>query len=461
MSNPGESNTAPIENKAQLIDVLAKGCKPQEAWRIGTEHEKFGFRLPERARGDLKPFAPPAYEPEGIEALLTALEGPDWQAIRDNGHIIGLKGAGAHKGRSISLEPAGQFELSGAPVRTLQETEQEMIAHFQQISGPARELGLGFAPLGFQPLWPRDAMPWMPKSRYAIMRRYMPKVGRRGLDMMTRTCTVQVNLDFSSEADMARKMRVSLALQPLITALMANSPFAEGKPTGRLSNRAYIWLDTDNQRSGQPTPFFEEGFGFERYVDWALDVPMYFVNRDGHNLDVAGCSFRKWLAGEQQEPLKGLHPTLGDFEDHLTTLFPDVRLKQFLEMRGADAGNPSMMIAQSAFWVGLFYDPDVLAEAEQLVKEQPWLQYQSLAELVVEKAMDAPFPGGLRPLAKRVLELSERGLKTRNYGEEYYLAPLYEIADGAKTQAERWLEQYYGAWREDVRPIFQAADISL
>ncbi|OOL19786.1 glutamate--cysteine ligase [Bombella intestini] len=461
MSNPGESNTTLIENRAQLVEVLARGCKPQEEWRIGTEHEKFGFRMPERARGELKPFAPPAYEPEGIGALLAALEGPEWQAIRDDGHLIGLKGAGPHKGRSISLEPAGQFELSGAPVRTLQETEQEMIAHFQQITGPARELGLGFAPLGFQPLWAREAMPWMPKSRYAIMRRYMPTVGRRGLDMMTRTCTVQVNLDFSSEADMARKMRVSLALQPLITALMANSPFAEGKPTGRLSNRAYIWLDTDNQRSGQPTFFFEEGFGFERYVDWALDVPMYFVNRDGRNVDAAGCSFRKWLDGVEQEPLAGLRPTVGDFEDHLTTLFPDVRLKQFLEMRGADAGRPDMMVAQSAFWVGLLYDPDVLAEAERVVKEQPWLTYQSLAELVVEQAMDAPFPGGLRALAKRILELAEQGLQKRGYGEEYYLAPLYEIADGAKTQAERWLERYHGVWQGDVRHIFREADISL
>lgn len=461
MSNPGESNTTLIENKAQLVDVLARGSKPRHEWRIGTEHEKFGFRLPESAGDSFAPFAPPAYEPQGIGALLKALEGPEWQAIYDHENIIGLKGEGSQKGRSISLEPAGQFELSGAPVQTIQETEQEMMAHFLQISEPARKLGIGFAPLGFQPLWKRDEMPWMPKSRYAIMRRYMPKVGQRGLDMMTRTCTVQVNLDFSDEADMARKMRVSLALQPLITALMANSPFADGKATGRLSNRAFAWLDTDNQRSGQPPVFFEDGFGFERYVEWALDVPMYFVNCDGRHIDATGCSFRKWLSGEIQAPLEGLTPTIGDFEDHLTTAFPDVRLKQFLEMRGADAGRPEMMLAQSAFWVGLLYDADVLSAVEALVKEQPWEQYRSLATSVVESAMEAPFPGGLRSLAKRVLELSERGLQKRNYGEEYYLAPLYEIADGAPTQAERWLELYNGAWQGDVRPIFKEAAIRL
>ncbi len=291
------------------------------------------------------------------------------------------------------------------------------------------------------------------------MRRYMPKVGTLGLDMMTRTCTVQVNLDFGSEADMARKMRVSLALQPLATALFANSPFYEGKPNGLLSNRAHVWTDTDNARSGMPACCFEDGFGFEQYVDWVLDVPMYFVMRDGEIRDVAGASFRDWLAGEAQPALAGLTPTMGDFEDHLTTAFPDVRLKQFLEMRGADAGSPAMMVAQSALWVGLLYDPATLVAAESLVREQGWESYRALREAVPEKGMDAAFPGGLRSLAKRVIALAEQGLRARKLGEEQYLDPLKAIADGAGTQAEHWLERYHGDWQGDVRFIFNEAAI--
>ncbi|MXV44533.1 glutamate--cysteine ligase [Saccharibacter sp. 17.LH.SD] len=459
MSNPGESNTSPIENRDQLVEVLARGIKPQSQWRIGTEHEKFGFVLPDRADEGRPAFSAPPYVPQGIGALLKAIENNEWQPIYDEEAIIGLKGQGAQKGQSISLEPAGQFELSGAPVSTVHETKQEMDAHFALLRRPAEALGLGFAPLGFQPLWARDQLPWMPKSRYVIMRRYMPQVGQRGLDMMQRTSTVQVNLDFGDEADMVRKMCVSLALQPLITALMANSPFVEGKPTGWLSNRAWAWLDTDNQRSGQPDLFFADDFGFERYVDWLLDVPMYFVSRDGKNIDVAGRSFRRWIAGDAQPGLEGLTPTIGDFEDHLTTAFPDVRLKQFLEMRGADAGRPDMMVAHSALWVGLLYDSATLHAAEALVKEQPWSVYQQLRNEVPRRAMEAEFPGGLHGLAKRVLALAEQGLKARGQGEETYLAPLHEIASGAPTQAEYWLERYHNEWQGDVRPIFTEAAI--
>ncbi|GBR53333.1 glutamate--cysteine ligase [Neokomagataea thailandica NBRC 106555] len=461
MSNPGKTNSAPIENRAQLVEVLARGNKPQSQWKIGTEHEKFGFIRPDASDGR-KAFAPPAYEPRGIGALLNNLAGPDWEPIKDGEAVIGLKGINGQKGSSISLEPAGQFELSGAPLQTLQETDREMRAHFDLIRGPARELGLGFAPVGFQPLWTRDAMPWMPKSRYAIMRRYMPQVGALGLDMMTRSSTVQVNLDFSDEADMARKMRVSLALQPLVSALMANSPFLEGKANGYLSNRCRIWTDTDNARSGQPSGFFSENFTFERYVDWVLDVPMYFVARDGRNIDVAGASFRRWLAGETPEGLKGYadqQPTIGDFEDHLTTAFPDVRLKQFLEMRGADAGSPQMMVAHSALWVGLLYDPATLIEVEALVREQDWAVYQQLRADVPMLAMNAPFPGGLRALARRVMALAEQGLRARARDEAQFLSPLQAIADGGPTQAEHWLDLFNGAWGGDVRPLFLHAEV--
>ncbi|GBR29183.1 glutamate--cysteine ligase [Kozakia baliensis NRIC 0488] len=460
MSNPGDQNSTPITQTAQLVSILAEGCKPREKWRIGTEHEKFGFIRPELADGR-QPYAPPPYAPKGIEALLTDLakKKGDWSPILDKDKLIGLKGQGECKSQSISLEPAGQFELSGAPVASLHDTQAEMQRHFDAIRAPSEALGIGFAPLGFQPLWKRDAMPIMPKSRYAIMRRYMPHVGSLGLDMMTRTCTVQVNLDFASEEDMVRKMRVSLALQPLATALFANSPFYEGEHNGFLSNRARIWTDTDNARSGMPDCVFEEGFGFRAYVEWLLDVPMYFIVRDGEVRDVAGASFRRWLSGEDQSKLKGLTPTLGDFEDHLTTAFPDVRLKQFLEMRGADAGRPDMMVAQSALWVGLLYDEDALTAAEALVYERPWSDYRTLRNQVPRHAMNAEFPGGLHALSQKVLAIAEQGLKARGLGEEKYLEPLHEIAAGGPTQAEYWLSLYETKWNRNVRPIFDAAAI--
>ncbi|NVN42136.1 glutamate--cysteine ligase, partial [Ameyamaea chiangmaiensis] len=393
MSNPGDLNDTRLQSCAQLVSVFADAVKPRAHWRIGTEHEKFGFVLPDDADSGRTPFAPPPYAPRGIGDLLGAFDaqgdGERWSGIVDQGHLIGLKGIGPRKGGSISLEPAGQFELSGAPLASLHDTRAEMAQHFDDLRSPAAALGLGFAPLGFQPLSTQAAMPIMPKSRYAIMRAYMPKVGTRGLDMMTRTCTVQVNLDYGSEADMRRKMRVSLALQPLATALFANSPFYEGAPNGLMSNRAQVWTDTDNQRSGMPRFFFDEDFGFERYIDWLIDVPMYFVMRDGRMIDVAGRSFRDWLAGRPQPGLEGLTPTIGDFEDHMTTVFTDVRLKQFLEMRGADAGSPEMMLAQSALWVGLLYDDAALTAAEALVRESAPEDYIALRAAVPAQGMGA------------------------------------------------------------------------
>lgn len=470
MSNPGEQDTTPIESIGQLARLLADGGKPRERWRIGTEHEKFGFVLPAAAGPDRAPWMPPPYEPDGICEILTDLNRQDgggrWEAIEDRGKLIGLKGIGPERGGSVSLEPAGQFELSGAPLASLHETGHEMARHFEAIRPVTQSLGIGFAPLGFHPVARRADMPWMPKSRYAIMRNYMPKVGTLGLDMMTRTCTVQVNLDFASETDMLRKLRVSLALQPVATALFANSPFYEGKPNGLLSNRAHVWTDTDTVRSGMPLAFFAPSFGFEAYVEWLLDVPMYFIVRDGQILDVAGRSFRAWMKGERQEGLEGLVPTIGDFEDHLTTAFTDVRLKRFLEMRGADAGSPEMMLAQSALWVGLLYDDAALTAADALVREQDWADYVALRAVVPRQGLDAPWAGGtVRALAARMVAIATDGLRARavtdgnGRDESHLLAPLQAIVAGGPTQAEHWLERYHGAWQGDVSRIFAEAAV--
>ena len=436
MSNPGEADATPITSLAQLADDLAAGCKRPADFRIGTEHEKFGF-----APIDL---APPLYFPKGIKAVLEGLQSEHFTPILDQGALIGLKGEGPEAGASISLEPGGQLELSGAPLADLHQTKHEFIRHFDALRPVAESLGLGFAPVGFHPLARREEMPWMPKSRYAIMRRYMPKRGKLGLDMMLRTCTVQVNLDFSSEADMVRKFRVSLMLQPLATALFANSPFEEGYPSGYLSTRAHIWTDVDPDRSGIPPVVFDDGFGFERYVDWALDVTMYFVQRHGKLIDLAGRSFRDHLKGKLDTELKGaLGPaTLGDFTDHLTTLFPDVRLKRFLEMRGADAGSPAMMLAQSALWVGLLYDPATLEAVSAHLAAHRWQDYAALRPQVPRRGLDTKFGRGtLRDLARDVVALSYQGLVARGLGEETYLEPLFEIAAGGPTQAEMWLER--------------------
>jgi glutamate--cysteine ligase len=455
MSNPGDSDETPITSIQQLADYIAVGCKPAERFRIGTEHEKFGFRT-----SDL---TPPPYEPLGIRALLENMLDREGEPILDRGNPIGIKLADL---ASISLEPAGQLELSGGPVATLHDTRAEFDAHFAEVRTAARPLGLGFAPLGFHPLATRAEMPWMPKGRYAIMRRYMQLVGSRGLDMMTRTCTVQVNLDYASETDMVRKLRVSLGLQPLATALFANSPFVEGKPSGLLSSRAHAWLDTDNQRSGIPAVMFEDGFGFERYAEWAIDnVPMYFVYRDGIYHDVAGQSFRDFMNGRLRD-FPGVVATVGDFADHMTTVFTDVRLKRFLEMRGADAGTPEMMLAQSAFWVGLLYDDAALTAAEELLRGAGWADFVALRAAVPAQGLATPFRGGtLADLARAAVAISRDGLRARalrdadGNDESVYIARLEAIAAGAPTQAEYWLDRYRTVWNGDVGPIFNEAAI--
>ena len=459
MSNPGDADATQITSLRQLADHIAAGCKPPERFRIGTEHEKFGFRLTDLAA---PPYQPADGQPGSIRDLLAGLTRFGGTPIADRGNTIGLKQGDA----AVSLEPAGQLELSGAPLETLHETMAELETHFDQVRSVSRDLQIGWAPLGFHPIATREQMPLMPKGRYEIMRRYMPKVGRFGLDMMTRTCTVQVNLDYASEQDMVRKLRVSLLLQPLATALFANSPFTEGRPNGYLSYRAKVWTDTDNQRSGIPAVMFEPGFGFERYAQWLIDeVPMYFVYRNSNYIDVAGASFRDYMAGRLHN-VAGAVATVGDFADHITTVFTDVRIKRFLEMRGADAGRADMMVAQSAFWVGLLYDEAALSAAEALLSGAGWEDAVTLRDAVPRAGLAAPWRGGtLLDLARDAVAIAGDGLRARarrnpaGEDESGYLAPLEAIAAGAPTQAEQWLARYDQAWQGDVRQIFAEAAI--
>ncbi len=450
MSGPSNVVEQVIQNKQELIAFHAKGNKPESAWRIGTEHEKFGFRL-----DDLRP---PTYEGDrGIEAMLRGLMRFGWQPYEENGKLIALTRDGA----SVTLEPAGQLELSGAMVENIHQTCCEVANHLFEVKSVADELRLGFLGMGFQPKWQRDEMPWMPKGRYKIMRDYMPKVGTLGLDMMTRTCTVQVNLDYASEADMIKKFRVSLALQPIATALFADSPFTEGKPNGYLSYRSHIWTDTDKNRTGMLDFVFDEGFGFERYVDYLLDVPMYFTYREGKYIDCAGLSFRDFMKGELPN-LPGVLPTLKDWADHMTTAFPEVRLKQYLEMRGADGGPWNRLCALPAFWVGLLYDQTALDAAWDLVKDFTMAERNHLRDNVPKMGFKVPFRNhSLRELALEALKISGMGLQRRNRlnstgaSEAVFIEPLIEFAMANQTPAERKLELYHGAWNQSVDQVFR------
>lgn len=441
---------AVIETEQALVAHLESGSKPAQAWRIGTEHEKFGFRLATHE--------PVPYEGEaGIQALLVQLSQRfGWEAQFEGGNIIAL----VQNGASITLEPGGQFELSGAQVLSIHQTCSEVGVHLEQLREVAGALGIGFLGLGFSPKWSLEETPIMPKGRYDIMRRYMMQVGRLGRQMMLRSCTVQTNLDFSSEADMRQKLQVALALQPIATALFANSPFAEGRPNGFLSYRAHVWSDTDPDRTGMLPFAFEPGFGFERYVQYALDTPMYFVKREGRYLDTAGRSFRDFLKGKLPE-LPGARPTMSDWQDHLTTLFPEVRLKTYLEMRGADAGPWSRLCALPALWVGLLYDARALDEAAQLVAQWSAADREALRRSVPALGLQAPICGrSAQDVAKDVLAIAKRGLAARGMrsaagvDETHFLSELEEIADTGITPAQRLLEQYHGAWGRSVEPVF-------
>ncbi len=442
-----------IEDKAQLVAYLEAGCKPKADWRIGTEHEKFAFLT-----DTLQPV--PYFGDRSIKALLEGLAAKfGWTPAMEGEHIIGLTDTAAYG--NVSLEPGGQFELSGAPLENVFQTCQEVHEHLAQVREVGDELGIGFLGLGFNPLWKREDIPVMPKGRYNIMRQYMAKKGNLGRDMMLRSCTVQVNQDFSSEADMRQKMRVSLALQPLATALFAASPFTEGKPNGFKSFRSEIWRDTDPDRTGMLPFVFDDGFGFEQYVDYAIDVPMYFVNRGGEYLDCSGESFRGFMAGELPQ-LPGEKPTMKDWADHLTTIFPEVRLKKFIEQRGADAGAWRRLCALPAFWTGLLYEQASLDAAWDLVKDWTAEQRQTLRDEVPVKGLDATIAGRrLQDIAIDVLAICRAGLETRNVQgpaeqtEAKFLDVLDEIAQSGRTNADELLALYEGNWNGDVTRVYR------
>jgi len=449
MSGPSRSSPEPITDIRDLAADLESGCKPRAAWRIGTEHEKFAYDLE-----TLKPL--PYWGEKSIHALLTGLMRFGWEPILEGETVIGLR----QDGQSVSLEPGGQFELSGAPLATLHDTCREVNDHLQQVKAVDAELGTGVFGLGFQPKWRRDEIPVMPKGRYGIMSAYMPKKGNLGLDMMFRTCTIQVNLDFSDEADMVEKFRIAQALQPVATALFANSPFTEGRPNGFLSYRSHIWTDTDPDRCGMLPFVFEPGMSFERYVKHVLDVPMYFVYRDGRYIDASGQSFRDFLAG-RLPALPGERPVMGDWHDHLTTLFPEVRLKQYMEMRGADGGPWMRICALPALWVGLLYDSVAQDSARQLSRDWSAAEVDRLRAAVPKEGLRAEIGGRtLREVARDVLAISDAGLRRRarrnpsGEDESGFLEPLHAIVASGRTPAEDLLAEFEASWGRSVDPIF-------
>ena len=448
-----EEGLRPIESRDQMIAYFAKGEKPKADWRIGTEHEKFPFLT-----DTLRPV--PYDGPRSIRALLEGLRDRfGWQGVFEGENIIALSDP---KGKAnISLEPGGQFELSGAPLASVHETCAEVNEHLQQVREVGDRLGIGFLGLGASPIWTRAETPVMPKGRYGIMAPYMDKVGTLGRDMMFRTCTVQVNLDYSSEADMVQKLRVSLALQPIATALFANSPFLEGKPNGFLSFRGHVWTDTDNARAGGLPFAFENGMGYERYLDYALDVPMYFVIRNGKFINCAGESFRAFLDGRLPQ-VPGERPVMRDFLDHLTTAFPDVRLKRYLEMRGADSGPWRGLCALPAFWVGLLYHQPSLDAAWDMVKGWTADERQTLRNAVPRDGLNAIIRGRtVRDIAGDCLKLARSGLDARGLmnrrgrSEASFLDVLDETVANGKTAADQLLELYHGAWNGDVSRVFR------
>ena len=436
--------------EADLVAWFDAGSKPASDFLVGAEHEKFVFRLRDHA-------TVPYEGDAGILALLNGLMRFGWAPVKEGETIIGLSRGMAN----VSLEPGGQFELSGAPLPDMHAICDETGKHLEEVKAVADELGLGFLGLGFAPTWRREDIPRMPKGRYKIMREYMPKVGNLGLDMMFRTCTVQANLDFASEADMVLKFRTSLALQPIATALFANSPFIEGKPSGFLSARANVWTDTDADRTGMLDFVFEDGFGFERYARYALDVPMYFVKREGRYIDVSGKSFRDFMDGRLAE-VPGDRPTIKDWADHISTLFPEVRLKQYLEMRGADSGPWSRLCALPALWAGIFYDDAALAAAWDLCKDWTPEQHDKVRGDVARLGLKARVAGrSVQDVARDMVAIAREGLKRRNrlsggmVDETGYLGELEEIADSGITPAERLLELYNGPWQGDAGRAFE------
>lgn len=443
-----------IRSRDDLVAWISKGEKPESQWRIGTEHEKFVFHT--------DTLTPVPYEGErSISALLKALISEfGWSPIMEGDNIIALKREDCELCGNISLEPGGQFELSGGAVETLHETASETHQHLREVLKVGERLGIGFLGQGFSPKWTLAETPHMPKQRYNIMTRYMPTVGSRGLDMMYRTATIQVNLDFANEADMVKKLRVSLALQPVATALFASSPFTDGRPNGFKSMRSEVWRDTDRRRTGMLPFAFEDGMGYERYVDYALQVPMYFVYRNGQYIDASGASFQDFLDGRLPQ-MPGERPTLDDWSDHLTTLFPEVRLKRFLEMRGADSGPWQRICALPALWVGLLYDSDALDAAWRLVKDWTEEEREALRNAVPKSALATPFRSGtVQDVAREVLQIARRGLRARrrlnpeSQDETLYLEPLDDVVHSGKTLSDQMLARFHGPWHGRIDHVF-------
>ncbi|OYW54730.1 MAG: glutamate--cysteine ligase [Rhodobacterales bacterium 32-66-7] len=448
MSIP-QSGGGPIESLDQLAAYMEAGCKPKADWRIGAEHEKFGWLTDTRAP---LPYA----GPRSISALFDGLIARyGWEAVREADNIIGL----TRNGANISLEPGGQFELSGATLATSLEVAAELQTHLDEVRSIADPLGIRFMGIGAAPDWGHDQMPVMPKGRYRLMTEYMGRVGTHGTQMMYRTATVQVNLDYGSEADMVKKLRVALALQPVATALFASSPFFDGKPNGHRSWRSRIWRGLDDSRTGMLPFAFDEGMGFQAYVDWVLDVPMYFVYREGTYIDALGQSFRDFLAG-RLPALPGEKPTLSDWADHMTTVFPEARVKKYIEMRGADCGDQAHIAALPAFWVGLMYDQTALDAAWDLVKGFDGAVREGLRVAASVSALQGE-AGGVKliDLARAAVGLSHAGLVARGYGEEVQLQPLVESLKTGQVQADRWLSLYEGDWGRNLTPIYEAASL--
>lgn len=452
MSIP-QTGGGPIEHHDQLAEHLAEGCKPKEDWRIGTEHEKFGY-----CKDSLKPLPF-----EGKRSIVAVLEGlrdrHGWAEVREGGHLIGLEKDGAN----VSLEPGGALELSGAPVETIHETCDEVNVHLREVKDISDEIGVKFIGLGAAPIWQHDEMPLMPKGRYKLMDAYMNKVGTAGTTMMRRTCTVQVNLDFGSEADMVQKLRVALALQPVATALFANSPFFEGKVNGHKSWRGRVWRHLDDDRTGMLPWAFEDGMGFERWVQYALDVPMYFVYREGKYIDALGMSFRDFMKGKLAA-LPGETPTMSDWADHLTTAFPEARIKKFIEMRGADGGPWRRLCALPAFWVGLMYDQTALDGAWDLVKNWSAEQREALRVAASVDGLQAKVDGiNMHDIAREAVALSHHGLAARARSgaggmvpdETHFLNALHESIESGKTPADELLDRYNGDWNGDITKVFE------
>jgi glutamate--cysteine ligase len=450
-----EAASPVLENTTQLKEWMAAGCKPREAWRIGTEHEKFGYRKSD--------FAPLPYDgPDGIKAMLEGLMQFGWEGKYEGDTLVGLGRSAEAGGGSVTLEPAGQLELSGAPLETIHQTCAEISAHMSQVHDVAARLGQGYFGVGYTPFWNFDTAPRMPKGRYRLMTDYMPKQGGRGTEMMYLTATVQVNLDFASEADMVEKLRIALALQPLATALFANSPFIDGKPTGNMSERSLVWTDTDPKRTGMLPFAFEEGFGFEQYVDYALDVPMYFVVRNGEFINTLGMNFRDFLNGELPA-LPGEKPTAEDWENHLTVLFPEARVKRFIEMRGADSGPWPSLCALPAFWVGLLYDAQTQSQLVDYIADWTQEERDALRLGAPQTSLQTPFRGGtLLDMAREIVPMAAQGLKNRGRGdgtgadESLFLAYLEDITESGQSSAEKLLDSYHGAWGGDIQKAYDA-----